>query len=138
MGKEKISFYNKTKRDLSPFLKKAGKLAAMVLKRFDAEVSFIFVNRNYIKKLNMTYFNKKTPTDVITFNLISPAGETGEAYICVDQAESQAKFYGHSLYCELAVLLVHACLHLLGREDKTPALRKAMNKETLRWLRRDF
>lgn len=138
MGKEKISFYNKTGINLLPFFKNTKKLAAMILKNFNAQVNFIFVNQNEIKKLNMIYFKKKQPTDVISFNLRTHAGEIGEAYICVDQAQYQARLYGHSLYCELTVLLVHSCLHLLGREDKTPALRKAMNEETLQWLKKDF
>lgn len=135
MGKEKLTFFNKTGKNLNPFLLEAKKTASKILKNFKGPVSFIFVNSEEIKKLNKIHLGKNRTTDVITFNLKSLNTEIGEAYICVDAAEKQAEFYGHHLYCELMILTVHACLHLLGWKDSTVKLRKRMNRKTVLCLK---
>lgn len=137
MGKQKITFFNKTDENLISFFHSAKKLASKILKNFDGDISFIFVSLKEIKKINKTFLGKNTATDVITFNLPDISGrKIGEVYICLPQAKKHARRYGHHLYCELMILIVHGCLHILGREDYTSAQRKAMNKETLRWLKR--
>lgn len=137
MGKEKIRFFNRTGTNLKSFFPSAGKLAEKILRRFKGEACFIFVSTQEIKKLNKKYFSKNRSTDVITFNLPALNGrEIGEVYICVEQAAKQALKYGHHLYCELLILTAHGCLHLLGHEDSTPALRKAMNIKTVRLLKK--
>ncbi|GAB4029779.1 MAG: hypothetical protein Fur0012_04680 [Elusimicrobiota bacterium] len=137
MGKEKIRFFNRTRINLKPFFPSARKLAKRILSRFKGEACFIFVSAEEIKKLNGKYFSKNSLTDVITFNLpLLHSREIGEVYICVPKAEKQARKYGHHLYSELLILTAHGCLHLLGHEDYTPALRKAMNIKTVRLLKK--
>ncbi len=136
MGKQKIIFFNRTSEDLRVFFPSAKKLAFKILRNFNGDISFIFVSLSQIKRLNKNFLGKDNATDVITFNLPNISGkDIGEVYICLPQAKKHAQKYGHHLYCELMILLVHGCLHLLGKEDYTSSQRKAMNKETLKWLK---
>ncbi|MGH7351161.1 MAG: rRNA maturation RNase YbeY, partial [Candidatus Methylomirabilales bacterium] len=50
----------------------------------------------------------------------------GDVVISVDTAARQAKAHGHSLNQELALLLIHGLLHLLGYDDSRPAARRRM------------
>ncbi len=88
----------------------------------DAEVSVIFVSDESIRALNREYRGIDEPTDVLSFPQLE--GEElldienvlilGDIVVNMERAVSQAEAYGHSLERELAFLLVHGLLHLLG------------------------
>lgn len=86
-----------------------------------AYFSVIFVDNDYIHKLNKEYRGIDRVTDVITFALEDekdmPCCENrilGDIYISVPRALEQANEYQHSLERELCFLAVHGFLHLLG------------------------
>jgi probable rRNA maturation factor len=88
------------------------KLAKRVSKK-KWKVSISFVPRSAMKKLNMTYRKKNKPTDVLSFNMNE--GEfLGDAVICPAVAKQNAKKYGVSTNAEVARLVTHGLLHLLG------------------------
>lgn len=71
-----------------------------------------------IQKLNKEYFDRDYPTDVLSFN-INEELEDGDYYlgdimVNKDQAKRQASEYGNTLEYELAELVEHGVLHLLG------------------------
>ena len=82
----------------------------------NGECGIIFVNNNYIKDINLSYFQKSRPTDVISFPLHEDNADfvEGEVYISVDQAAGQAAEYKVSVNNELQRLIVHGLLHVLG------------------------
>jgi probable rRNA maturation factor len=55
---------------------------------------------------------------VLAFPLAGPAAVLGEAIISVETARRQARTLGHSLGEELDLLCCHACLHLVGYDDR--------------------
>ena len=69
-----------------------------------------------------------TPTDIMTFPADESAGEHqgGELAISVDHARTQAVAWGHSPGEEIAFLVVHGLLHLLGWRDDTDEQRQRM------------
>lgn len=75
-----------------------------------------------MKKLNRKYKGKNCPTDVLSFNIDEnlPEGDfmLGEVVVNKDQAKRQAKDYGNSYEEELAALVEHGVLHLLGVHHK--------------------
>jgi len=77
-----------------------------------------------IAKLNASYRGKQGTTDVLSFSYIEGAipvfeHETaGEIYISLPQAARQAKAEKHSLSDELAVLVMHGALHLMGYDHE--------------------
>ena len=101
-----------------------------------AEVSLRLVDDAEIHALNRMWRGYDKPTDVLSFPLDeSPAsGETahlGDVVISLDAARRQAQKRGWTDAEEIALLLVHGVLHLLGHEDDTEA-----GAETMREIER--
>ncbi len=100
------------------------------------EISISLVNNNEIKNLNKQYRNIDSSTDVLSFPMIDchkkpnipisdePAEEfgkelpLGDIVISLDKAKDQAENYGHTIERELAFLLIHGALHLLGYDHE--------------------
>ncbi len=119
----------------SPFsdLRRAGfrLLAQHVWNAYQKEkcdVSMNFVSKEEIVALNKSWFKKLAPTDVISFNLgESPDKKIlGDVYICPEIAQENAEKYHCTLEEELARLVIHGMLHLLGFEDATLAQKAEM------------
>jgi len=75
-----------------------------------------------MKELNSQYKNKDYPTDVLSFETAEETAEgmlqLGEIAVNIDQAQRQAKEYGNDLEHEIAELVEHGTLHLLGVHHK--------------------
>jgi len=85
----------------------------------DALVSIAFVGTDTISRLNKEFLSHAGPTDVISFALGRPERSLpviGDIYICQQIAQRNAKSLGISLRAELARLVVHGTLHILGYE----------------------
>ena len=84
-----------------------------------SEVSISFVGEDEIRGLNRDYRGIDAVTDVLSFPVgdglnIGAGRPLGDVVICMDVARGQAQEYGHSINRELAFLVVHGMLHLLG------------------------
>ena len=94
-----------------------------------------------VRQLNRNYLGKDEPTDVIAFSMllaeetpnsppfISPPDgvmHLGEVIISYPQAVAQAEEHRHSIKREIAILIIHGMLHLLGYEDEKPELKQKM------------
>ncbi len=102
-------------------------------------LSIVFVNDSEIQNLNLGFLGKERPTDVIAFPLDDEADEIwGEIYISVDRAREQAKTYNVTIHEELARLVIHGILHLLGFKDHTCSERKKMTDKENQYLLRFF
>ena len=92
----------------------------------DAEVSVLFVGDERMRELNARYRGVDRATDVLAFAMreASAPGPTdgvsdaerllGDVVVSLETARRQASSRGHSMRREIAVLLVHGTLHLLG------------------------
>ncbi len=76
-------------------------------------LSIALVGNSEIKKWNKKYRKKNSVTDVLSFN------DPAEIIICWPRLISQAKTQAHSRKKELAILLLHGFLHILGYHHKT-------------------
>ena len=87
----------------------------------DAELSYIFCNDDFLSKLKKKFFKKNQFTDVIAFRLNSYKEKRieGEIYISLPRAKENAKIYKEPYEKEVARLIIHGCLHLLGCSDET-------------------
>lgn len=88
------------------------KLARRVSKR-KWIVSISFVSRSEMKKLNKKYRKKNKPTDVLSFSM-KEGKLLGDVVICPSIAKVNAVKYGSTFRSEIARLVVHGLLHLLG------------------------
>lgn len=87
------------------------------------EAGIVLVSNESIRQLNRTYRGQDQATDVLSFSLFSDAEDDpypilGEVIISVERAAEQAQELGHSLERELAFLVVHGALHLLGYDHE--------------------
>ncbi len=114
--------YNKDYSYLDKVIKRALKLEKVK----NATFSIVFVDNEKIHELNKNYRGIDRVTDVISFAFEDNADVRynsmrilGEIYICIPRMLEQAEEYGHSETRELAFLVVHGLLHLLGYDHKT-------------------
>ena len=97
----------------------------------DVEVSVTFVDDKGIQELNNKFRKKDAPTDVLSFPLFDYEGESeepifdelshnlGDIVISLERAMAQANEFGHSFEREVAFLVAHSMLHLLGYDHET-------------------
>ena len=125
----------------------------------DVEVNVIYVNERTMAELNERFLGKSGPTDVLSFPIdegpadsgrvpdnggvgpgsMSPTDtETvsmlGDVVICPLVAEHNAPSHAGTYVDELALLLVHGILHLLGMDhsdDDEAAVMEARERELL-------
>jgi probable rRNA maturation factor len=122
------------------------KIARQVLKAEGVappyEVSLVFTDFETVKQLNRDYRGVDKPTDVLAFYMLPqkgandsfalpPDGVTrlGEVIISYPQAVEQAKEQGHPPERELALLVIHGILHLLGYDHEEPKEESEMREK---------
>jgi rRNA maturation RNase YbeY len=86
-------------------------------------LSVSFVSATKMSEFNGRFRNKAGPTDVLSFEVpdMDIAGgllALGDLVICIPVLKAQAKTQDHSPRQELAVLLAHGFLHLLGYDHE--------------------
>jgi probable rRNA maturation factor len=80
-----------------------------------AMVSITFVGRDRMRQLNCRFTGRRGVTDVIAFPLVSPGGRlVGDVYVCPWAARRSARRFGVPFRQEVARVLVHGTLHVLG------------------------
>ncbi|MEX2152892.1 MAG: rRNA maturation RNase YbeY [Gemmatimonadaceae bacterium] len=91
-----------------------------------AMLSVTFVTSQDMRTLTRTHLRRNATTDVIAFGL-GRAGKTapilGDVYIAPEVARASARDHGVTLREELARLIVHGTLHVLGYEHPDGAAR---------------
>lgn len=92
----------------------------------ETELGITFVDDNMIQELNRRYRGKDEPTDVLSFpmnEVIEEEGKEvillGDVVISLETALRAAQAVGHDLAREVAQLVVHGTLHLLGYDHAT-------------------
>ena len=134
----------------------AGQICGRVLETencpYEAEISLTFTDDEGIRELNRQFRGIDRATDVLSFPMTdfpAPAdygfleddelsagcfhpesGELllGDIVISTERARAQADAYGHSLKREIAFLIAHSMLHLLGYDHMSPEEAADMEK----------
>ncbi len=106
-----------------------------------ALLSVTLLNRNAMARVNRTHLGHAGATDVISFgfNRVTPRDPVvGDIYICPDVAREHAAERGVGSREELARLVVHGVLHILGHDHPVDDAREtsAMWKRQEQLLRR--
>jgi len=108
-----------------------------------AELSITLTTDEEVRRLNEQYRGIAASTDVLSFSMdAAPASATGEeaagfptpegvrmlgdVVVSYPQALRQAQEYGHAIQREVAFLIVHGILHLLGLGHESPEEERAM------------
>ncbi len=121
-------FWVASRRPLTdPRVRKIARAALAFGKRPDAPISIVFVDDAELARMHGRWLADPRPTDVISFDLgEADGGPVGELYISVQRARAQARRRGVRVERELALYIVHGCLHLCGFDDRAPRDRRAM------------
>jgi probable rRNA maturation factor len=121
-----------------------------------AEMSLIFIGETEIAELNEEHMGKKGPTDVLSFPIDAPDAEymsdahaatrgpdrppsdpgdmpllLGDVVVCPAVAARQAPEHAGTLDDELALLVVHGILHVLGHDHHEPEETARMREREL-------
>jgi probable rRNA maturation factor len=124
-----------------------------------AELSVLFVTEPEMAELNESYMGKQGATDVLAFPLdaqdvtqeVSPTGATrgpdrapvdpgdlplllGDVVVCPAVAAKQASTHAGTVDDEIALLLVHGILHVLGHDHAEAAAAATMRARELALL----
>ena len=108
------------------------------------EMGIVVTTDEEVRSLNRQYLGHDYETDVLSFGLgeddefITPAERPsylGDVVISYDRAVEQAQEYGHDTPTEVATLLVHGVLHLLGYTDEDDENRRKMHARQQELLR---
>ena len=107
----------------------------------EAQVSILFCEDAYIRRLNREYREVDTPTDVLAFSMhegrfpkVHPE-ILGDVVISLETASRQTKRFRHSLDEEIVLLVVHGILHLLGYDRLKKKDKELMRKKEKKILR---
>ena len=100
------------------------------------EVSLVITDSGTVRRLNRDYRGVDQPTDVLAFSMSHQEADfvlppdnvlrLGEVVISYPRAAEQAREQGHSTARELALLVIHGMLHLLGYDHEKPGEGKKM------------
>jgi len=104
------------------------------------ELGLVIADDDTLRELNRSYRGVDNTTDVLAFAFSQPGNEggehfitppdktlhLGEIFISYRQAERQAEEQHHPLERELALLVIHGVLHLLGYEHERPEAEQRM------------
>lgn len=132
--------------------------------RGEVEVSMLFVDEEAMARLNHRFLGREGPTDVLAFPIdddvyeggrlpdsIGPAGPAddvepadlptllGDVVVCPSVARRNAPVHAGSYEDELALLVVHGILHLLGMDhvdDQEAAAMERRERELLEQFHR--
>jgi probable rRNA maturation factor len=107
----------------------------------NGELSLLFTDDERIAELNRRYLQRKGPTNVLAFPMLSgtsphlESGMLGDVVISVDTAVSESQELGEPLQRTVDRLLIHGILHLLGyNHEGSPKEALRMRKEENRLM----
>ncbi len=106
-----------------------------------SELSVALVDDAAIASLNERFRGRPGPTDVLSFSMLEGRHSErrgallGDVVVGLGVASRQARRAGHSLDDEVARLVVHGVLHLLGHDHVRSAETRAMRREERRLWR---
>lgn len=99
-----------------------------------------------MSRLHQQFMGLPGPTDVLSFpmgeSLPGPRAEDvplGDLVVCVEVCERSSAGRGVELHREIARMLIHGTLHLLGFDHATPrqaARMKPLERRFIDWYRR--
>jgi len=125
-------FLNQNERNR--FRKTLHQLCLNKNKRIE-NLSYVFCNDEELLEMNQEHLQHDTYTDIITFDLGDKQNSIdGEIYISVDRTKENAAAFHVKPEEELARVVFHGLLHLLGHKDKSPedqAKMRAAEEEAL-------
>ena len=122
-------FINIAKKVLKFYMSKICEKSCLHGQKFNTiSFDFVYCDSKKTHEINREYRNKDYPADIITFAIFADSEEKfvfdgeinlGEVMIAIDKVEEEANKKGTSFDHELAFLISHGIMHLLGFDHQT-------------------
>jgi probable rRNA maturation factor len=104
------------------------------------EISLVVTGQERMQELNRQYRGQDRPTDVLSFAMSESSEDEpaafigppdgllhlGEIIVSYPQSVIQAQEHGHSIKKEMAILIIHGVLHILGYDHEKPDMEAKM------------
>lgn len=106
------------------------------------ELSLFFIDEQVMANLNAEHMGEIGPTDVLAFPIDGPDQEIhetptgsdqppkllGDVFICPSVARKNADLHGKSFEDEIALLVIHGVLHILGHDHALDEEKRVMQE----------
>lgn len=89
-------------------------------------INYIFCDDDYLLELNQKHLQHDYYTDIITFDYTDKTTLHGDIFISIDRIADNAYDYNTSFDQEIARVMIHGLLHMMGFKDKTEEEQKLM------------
>jgi probable rRNA maturation factor len=83
------------------------------------DVTYVFVNDDYLLDINQRFLNHDYYTDIITFDYCENNLISGDLLISIDRVVENSQILKIDFHQELHRVILHGILHLCGYKDKT-------------------
>lgn len=90
---------------------------------------------DHLLEINREHLNHDYYTDIITFPYQEGEVIASDLFISVDRIKDNAATLGLTMEEEFRRVVVHGFLHLIGYDDKTPALKQEMRAAEDKYLK---
>jgi len=111
-----VDFFSLDSQD--HYAKWLNSVAKLHLKKIE-ELSITFMTDEALLVMNNSFLMHDEFTDILTFDLSIPGSKViiGDIYISIDRVKDNSLTYGVDFKSELARVMVHGLLHLIGFND---------------------
>ena len=92
-------------------------------------VNLIFCDDEYLLEINKNHLQHDYYTDIITFDYSDENEINGDIFISIDRVSDHSFEYDTTFDKELARVMIHGFLHLLGYNDHTEEEQKIMRQK---------
>ena len=119
-----------------------SRLASAVLaaEAASGELTLLFVDEAAMAELNAEHMGETGPTDVLSFPIDGPdagaEGLLGDVVVCPAVARRNASQHAGTFDDEVALLVVHGVLHVLGHDHAAEAETAVMREREVAHLQR--
>lgn len=97
-------------------------------------INYIFCDDEYLLNINKQHLNHNYYTDIITFDYTEANIISADIFISIDRVADNSFDYNTRFDLELARVMIHGILHLLGYDDHTEDERGKMRKKENQYL----
>ena len=101
-------------------------------------IHFLFCTDEHMLHANRQFLDHDYYTDILTFPGHCSTGISGDILISIDRVRDNAKTMRQSPKQELARVMAHGILHLMGYHDDTEENQKEMRQAENHWIHRRF
>ena len=99
-------------------------------------ITLVFCSDQYMLEMNNNFLKHDYYTDILTFDYSENDNISGDLLLGIGQITKNAEEYNQSFSVELARVIFHGVLHLVGYKDETSVERRIMSEKENKYLKK--